>query len=90
MRDALIQSNAFAAQSDILDRAPVIYGRARSAICWAPVTIVASKLPQAPSMVWVDVAASLATSVMPRSMIAALNSSAVISPFAMASRKFPV
>lgn len=44
----------------------------------------------APSMVLVDVAACFATSVMPRSMSALLNSSAVISPLAMASRKLPV
>ena len=44
----------------------------------------------APSMVLVDVAACFATSVMPRSMSALLNSSAVISPFDMASRKLPV
>nr|UWF88930.1 MAG: hypothetical protein [Bacteriophage sp.] len=54
-----------------------------------PVT-AASRLPSAPSMVCVLVAASLATSVMPRSMMALLNSSAVISPFSMASRKLPV
>lgn len=41
-------------------------------------------------MVEVLVAASLATSLMPRSMIAAENSSAVISPFSMASLKLPV
>ena len=86
----LTQSNAWVAQSDMVDRAPVMKGSAFSAICWAPVTMEASKFPQAPSMVWVEVAASWATSVMPRSMIAWLNSSAVISPFAMASRKFPV
>ena len=44
----------------------------------------------APSMVEVLVTASLATSLMPRSMIAAENSSAVISPFSMASLKLPV
>ena len=44
----------------------------------------------APSMVLVEVAACLATSVMPRSSNAWLNSSAVISPLAIASRKLPV
>ena len=44
----------------------------------------------APSMVLVDVAACFATSVMPRSINAWLNSSAVIWPSAMASRKLPV
>ena len=43
----------------------------------------------APAMVAVEVAASLAASVMPRSMMARLNSSAEISPFSMASRKLP-
>ena len=55
-----------------------------------PPTTAASRLPMAPSMVEVLVAASLATSLMPRSMIAAENSSAVISPFSMASLKLPV
>ena len=44
----------------------------------------------APSMVAVEVAASLATSVMPSCMMAWLNSSAEISPFSIASRKLPV
>ena len=44
----------------------------------------------APSMVAVDVAASLAASVMPRSMTALLNSSAETWPFSSASRKSPV
>ena len=56
----------------------------------SPPVTAASRLPNAPSMVCVDVAASFATSVMPRSMMALLNSSAVISPFSMASRKLPV
>ena len=53
------------------------------------VTADASRLPIAPSNVAVEVAASLATSVMPSCMIAWLNSSADISPFSMASRKLP-
>ena len=44
----------------------------------------------APSMVLVEAAASLAASVMPRSMTALLNSSAEIWPFSSASRKSPV
>ena len=44
----------------------------------------------APLMVSVDVAASTAASWKPSDMMAALNSSAVISPFAMASAKSPV
>ena len=63
---------------------------ARLARSVAPETRVASKLPQAPSIVVVEVAASWATSVMPRSMMAWLNSAAVISPCSMASRKLPV
>ena len=67
----------------------------RAGLIWstipiAPDTRAASRLPQAPSIVLVDVAASLATSVIPRSITAALNSSAVICPFSIASRKFPV
>ena len=41
-------------------------------------------------MVFVLDAASLATSLMPKSMMALLNSSADISPFSIASRKLPV
>ena len=55
-----------------------------------PPTTAASRLPNAPSMVLVEVAASLATSVMPMSLRALLNSSAVIWPLLMASRKLPV
>ena len=46
--------------------------------------------PMAPSKVSVEVAASRAASVKPRSMMARLNSSAVIRPFSIASRKLPV
>ena len=56
----------------------------------SPPTTLASRLPTAPSMVLVLVAACLATSVMPRSSSAWLNSSAVIWPSAIASLKFPV
>ena len=78
------------ALSEISDSSPVTAGLTASTSCIAPLTIVAWKLPQAPSMVEVDVAASLATSVIPRSRMAALNSSADISPASMASRKLPV
>lgn len=55
-----------------------------------PPCIAASSWPKAPSNVLVDLAASTAASWKPRSMRAWLNSSAEISPFSMASRKFPV
>ena len=50
----------------------------------------ASQLPTASSNVFVDLAASTAASVMPSSISAWSNSSALISPFSMASRKLPV
>ena len=53
-------------------------GLALSTTFRRPLTIVACKLPIAPSNVAVDVAASFATSVIPKSVIAWLNSSAVI------------
>ena len=55
-----------------------------------PSTTVAFRFPNAPSMVLVEEAASTAASSKPSSMMAWLNSSAVISPFAIASRKSPV
>ena len=55
-----------------------------------PFSTAASRLPHAPSNVDADFAACSATSVKPRSMRAWLNSSAVIWPWLMASRKFPV
>ena len=69
---------------------PVTAGLNRLNASVRPPTTAASRLPMAPSMVLVDVAACFATSVMPRSSSAWLNSSAVISPLAMASRKLPV
>ena len=54
------------------------------------VTKEACKLPNAPSKVSVEVAACLATSVIPSCIMALLNSSAVICPLAIASRKLPV
>ena len=50
----------------------------------------ASSWPMAPSKVLVEVAAFMATSVMPRFWMAALNSSALICPSAMASLKVPM
>ena len=70
--------------------APVIMGLNASSIFEPAVTADASRLPIAPSMVAVEVAASLAMSVMPSCMMAWLNSSAEICPFSMASRKLPV
>ena len=90
MRVSWTQANAVPAASDIADRAPVRDGLTSSTMSLTPETMVAWKFPQAPSMVEVDVAASRATSVMPRDRIASLNSSAVICPSAMASRKLPV
>ena len=55
-----------------------------------PPTMVAFRLPMAPSKVFVDLAASTATGLEPSSSRALLNSAAVISPFAIASRKLPV
>ena len=52
-------------------------------------TTDAWRLPITPSMVLVEVAASIATSCIPSCMTAALNSSALISPFSIASRKLP-
>ena len=69
---------------------PVTAGLNRLNASVRPPVTAASRLPMAPSMVLVDVAACFATSVMPRSMSAWLNSSAVIWPSAMASRKLPV
>ena len=68
---------------------PVMSGLKASSRTMPALTPAASRLPMAPSMVAVEVAASLAASVMPRSMMARLNSSAEISPFSMASRKLP-
>ena len=87
---SLIHANALDAPSEMAPMKLVIDGLILSMISVAPPTRVAFRLPHAPSMVDVDVAASLATSVIPRSMMAWLNSSAVIWPSAMASRKFPV
>ena len=69
---------------------PVTAGLNRLNASVRPPVTAASRFPMAPSMVLVDVAACFATSVMPRSMSALLNSSAVISPLDMASRKLPV
>ena len=69
---------------------PVMMGLKASRTFAPAVTADASRLPMAPSMVAVEVAASLATSVMPSCMMAWLNSSAEISPFSIASRKLPV
>ena len=55
-----------------------------------PPVMDASRLPSAPSMVLVLLAASLATWLMPSCFNAWLNSSAVICPSAMASLKLPV
>lgn len=52
--------------------------------------MVAARLPADPSKVSVDFAASTAMGSVPSWVIAALNSSAVISPFSIASRKLPV
>ena len=90
MNELLTQLNTFSNPLLMASRDAVIHGSAFSAISCAPVTRVALKFPQAPSKVFVDVAASMATSSIPRSRIAWLNSSAVISPFSMASRKLPV
>ena len=86
----LIQPKAADAPSATTPMKSVSAGLMRSTISMPPVTSAAWRLPHAPSMVLVEVAASLATSVKPRSRIAWLNSWAVISPFAIASRKFPV
>ncbi len=72
------------------DMPPVMMGLKASSTFVPAETADASRLPIAPSIVAVEVAASLATSVMPSCMIAWLNSSADISPFSMASRKLPV
>ena len=85
---------AFAAKSLTLSAAsvsaPVTVGLNRSNASVSPPVMAASRLPNAPSMVFVLDAASLATSLMPKSMMALLNSSADISPFSIASRKLPV
>ena len=70
--------------------APVTAGFMRLNASVSPPVIAASKLPKAPSMVLVLLAASLATSLMPSCIIAWLNSSALISPFSIASLKLPV
>ena len=70
--------------------AEVTAGFTRSKASVRPPTTDASRLPIAPSMVLVLVAASLATSLMPSWISAWLNSSAVISPLAIASLKLPV
>ena len=90
MRVSLIHENAFSAPVATVPMKLVRAGLILSTMLIPPDTRAASRFPQAPSIVCVDVAASLATSVMPRSITAALNSSAVISPFSMASRKLPV
>ena len=70
--------------------APVTIGLTESNTVMPALTAAASRLPSEPSMVVVLVAASFAASVMPNCMMALLNSSAVISPLAIASRKLPV
>ena len=57
--------------------------------CEPTPTTDAWRLPSAPSMVLVEVAASIATSCIPSFCTAAKNSSAEISPFSIASRKLP-
>ena len=84
-----IDANDVMASAAVL-MAPVTAGLNKLNASVRPPVTAASRLPSAPSMVCVDVAACLATSVMPRSASALLNSSAVISPLAMASRKLPV
>ena len=69
---------------------PVTSGLKASSRTMPALTPAASRLPIEPSMVAVEVAASLAASVMPRSMTALLNSSAETWPFSNASRKLPV
>ena len=58
--------------------ADVMVGLMRSNASVRPPVTAASRLPIAPSMVCVDLAASLATSLMPNCISAWLNSSAVI------------
>ena len=70
--------------------APVMYGLTVLTMFAAPSTMVASRLPNAPSNVCVLSAALMAPSFMPSCMSASLNSCEVISPFAIASRKLPV
>ena len=85
---------AFAAKPVTLSAAsvsaPVTVGLNRLNASVSPPVMAASRLPNAPSMVFVLDAASLATSLMPKSMMALLNSSADIAPFSIASRKLPV
>ena len=69
---------------------PVMYGLTVLTMFAAPSTMVASRLPNAPSNVCVLSAALIAPSFMPSCMSASLNSCEVISPFAIASRKLPV
>ena len=69
--------------------APVMTGLSAVMTCDPTPTTDACKLPSAPSMVLVEVAACTATSCMPSFCTAAKNSSALISPFSIASRKLP-
>ena len=88
-------------RSDIIDEAPftasaaelmhpVIAGWSCARMSDRPPTAAALRLPMAPSNVEVDLAAFTAASSNPSCMMAALNSSAEISPFSIASRKLPV
>ena len=68
---------------------PVTNGVSAVTTCEPTPTTDARRLPIAPSMVLVDVAARTATSSMPSFCTAAKNSSALISPFSIALRKSP-
>ena len=76
-------------KSDSIVMPPVIAGVRADTACEPTPTTDAWRLPSAPSMVLVEVAACTATSCIPSFCTAAKNSSAEISPFSIASRKFP-
>ena len=86
----LIQSKPAPSVSDIQLMKAVSCGFARSIMSLKPPTIVAWRFPAAFSMRDTSEAAATATSSKPSCRSAWLNSSALIWPCAMASRKLPV
>ena len=87
---SLIHANPAPSVSDIQLMKSVSCGFARSIMSLKPPTIVACRLPAAFSMRDTSDAAATATSSKPNCRSAWLNSSALIWPSDMASRKFPV
>ena len=87
---SLTQETPWARESAIQDMASVTVGLIQLRKSVTPLTRAAWRFPAAPSQVVVERAAAWAISSDPSWRMAALNSWAEISPFSIASLKFPV